>query len=57
MERVVFGRLNRQIGDELSISEITVKAHRGRMMQKMRAQSLADLVTIATRLNVSLPPD
>jgi len=56
MERVVFGRLNRQIGDELGISEITVKAHRGRMMQKMRVQSVADLVKIATKLNLSSPP-
>jgi FixJ family two-component response regulator len=47
---VVSGLLNKQVAGELGISEITVKAHRGRVMQKMQAQSLADLVKIATRL-------
>ena len=41
---VVSGLLNEQVGAELGISEITVKAHRSRMMQKMKAHSLADLV-------------
>jgi FixJ family two-component response regulator len=50
MELVVAGRMNKQIGDELGISEITVKAHRGRVMRKMRADSLAALVTVAGRL-------
>ena len=53
MALVVAGRLNKQVGFELGISEITVKAHRGRVMQKMEARSLADLVTIAARLGVS----
>jgi FixJ family two-component response regulator len=50
MALVVCGRLNKQVGAELGISEITVKAHRGRVMQKMQADSLADLVTMAARL-------
>lgn len=52
---VVSGLLNKQIGGELGISEITVKAHRGRVMQKMKAESLADLVKIATRLRIARP--
>jgi len=47
---VVSGLLNKQVAAELGISEITVKAHRGRVMQKMQAQSFAELVKIATRL-------
>jgi FixJ family two-component response regulator len=47
---VVSGLLNKQIGGELGISEITVKAHRGRVMQKMKADSLADLVRMAAKL-------
>jgi FixJ family two-component response regulator len=47
---VVSGLLNKQVGGELGISEITVKAHRGKMMQKMKADSLADLVRMAARL-------
>jgi FixJ family two-component response regulator len=50
MELVVSGLLNKQIGGELGISEITVKAHRGKVMQKMKADSLADLVKMAARL-------
>lgn len=49
---VVSGLLNKQIGGELGISEITVKAHRGQVMRKMRADSLADLVTMAARLGL-----
>jgi FixJ family two-component response regulator len=52
MALVVRGRLNKQVGAVLDISEITVKAHRGRMMRKMRARSLADLVNMATRLRL-----
>jgi FixJ family two-component response regulator len=47
---VVSGLLNKQVGGELGISEITVKAHRGKVMQKMKADSLADLVRIAAKL-------
>ena len=50
---VVSGMLNKQVGDELGISEITVKAHRGKVMRKMQAESLADLINMATRLRIS----
>jgi FixJ family two-component response regulator len=50
MALVVAGLLNKQIGGELGISEITVKAHRGKVMQKMQADSLADLVRMAAKL-------
>jgi FixJ family two-component response regulator len=53
MALVVSGRLNKQVGGELGISEITVKAHRAQVMRKMRADSLADLVRIATRLEIA----
>ena len=50
MRLVVSGMLNKQIGLELGISEITVKAHRGKVMLKMKAGSVADLVKVAMRL-------
>lgn len=50
MALVVSGRLNKQVGGALGISEITVKAHRGRVMRKMAATSLVDLVHMAMRL-------
>ncbi len=53
MALVVSGLLNKQVGGELGISEITVKAHRGRVMRKMQAGSLADLVNMASRLRVA----
>ena len=55
MALVVSGLLNKQVGSELSISEITVKAHRGRVMQKMKAESLPDLVKMAARLRLARP--
>ncbi|MDE2136731.1 MAG: response regulator transcription factor [Gammaproteobacteria bacterium] len=54
MALVVCGRLNKQVAAELGISEITVKAHRGKMMRKMQAGSLADLVNMAVRLRLPL---
>src|SRR5262250_1080065 len=53
MALVVSGLLNKQVGGELGISEITVKAHRGQAMQKMKANSVADLVKMAERLRLS----
>ena len=56
MELVVSGLLNKQIGGELGISEITVKAHRGKVMQKMKADSLPALVNMAARLRLAVAP-
>ena len=56
MALVVSGLLNKQVGGELGISEITVKAHRGRVMRKMKAGSLADLVNMAARLRLAPAP-
>ena len=52
MSLVVTGLLNKQVGGELGISEITVKAHRGRVMHKMGATSFADLVNMAAQLGI-----
>jgi FixJ family two-component response regulator len=57
MSLVVAGWLNKQIGFELRISEITVKIHRGRVMNKMGAQSLAELVKMAERLAIATAKD
>ncbi len=56
MALVVSGLLNKQVGGELGISEITVKAHRGRLMRKMQARSLPALVNMATTLNLPKSP-
>jgi FixJ family two-component response regulator len=52
MALVVVGLMNKQVGSELGISEITVKAHRGRVMRKMKVHSLADLVNMAANLGL-----
>jgi FixJ family two-component response regulator len=52
MALVVAGLLNKQVGSELGISEITVKAHRGKVMRKMKADSLAALVNMAAKLGI-----
>ncbi len=56
MTCVVSGRLNKQVGSELGISEITVKAHRGQVMRKMNADSLAGLVRMAAALDLPVGP-
>ena len=56
MALVVSGLLNKQVGGELGISEVTVKAHRGKVMQKMKVRSLADLVNMAGRLRCAPAP-
>lgn len=55
MKLIVMGLLNKQVGAQLGISEITVKAHRGKVMRKMRAESFADLVNMGTRLGLGAP--
>jgi FixJ family two-component response regulator len=56
MALVASGLLNKQVGGELGISEITVKAHRGNVMRKMNANSLADLVKMSERLKLAPAP-
>ena len=59
MALVVRGLMNKQVGGELGISEITVKAHRGRVMQKMRVRTLADLIEVSAKLRLAdeISPD
>jgi len=57
MALVVTGLLNKQVGGELGISEITVKAHRGSVMRKMKADSLPDLVNMASQLGITVSRD
>jgi len=53
MEQVVSGLLNKQVAAELNITEFTVKVHRGQVMRKMHANSLADLVRMGEKLRTS----
>jgi len=55
MSLVVSGKLNKQIGFQVGLSEMTVKVHRSHVMQKMQAKSLVDLVRMADKLGVSAP--
>ncbi len=56
MALIVSGLMNKQVGGELGISEITVKAHRGQVMRKMKAASFADLVNMASKLRMAWAP-
>jgi FixJ family two-component response regulator len=53
MTEVLKGRLNKQIAGDIGLSEVTVKAHRGQVMRKMRASSLLDLARMAEKLNLT----
>ncbi len=56
MALVVTGRMNKQVAADLDLSEITVKVHRGNVMHKMGAKSLAELVRMADQLGLSAAP-
>jgi FixJ family two-component response regulator len=51
----VTGRMNKQIAADLNVGEVTVKVHRGQVMRKMSARSVAELVRVAVKLGVSAP--
>jgi FixJ family two-component response regulator len=55
MALVIAGQMNKQIAAQLNVGEVTVKAHRGQVMRKMQAKSVAELVRFADRLQVSAP--
>ena len=55
MALVVTGRMNKQIAADLNVGEVTVKVHRGQVMHKMRAKSLAELVRMADKLGIPVP--
>jgi FixJ family two-component response regulator len=55
MGLVVAGLVNKQIAAELGTSEVTIKVHRGQLMRKMRAESLAGLVRMAEKLGIPAP--
>ena len=57
MALVVSGLLNKQVGVDLGVREITVRAHRGQVMRKMKAGSLPDLVTMSARLGLLPAPN
>ena len=57
MALIVSGLLNKQVGGQMDIAESTVKAHRGQVMQKMKAGSLADLVKMAAKLRIPETPN
>jgi FixJ family two-component response regulator len=56
MTEVLKGRLNKQIAGDIGVSEVTVKAHRGQVMRKMKASSLLDLARMAEKLKLMRKP-
>ena len=56
-DMVVTGKMNKLIASEMDLSEKTIKVHRGRVMHKMQAESLAELVRLAAKLEIKAPKD